>query len=160
MNQTLLLPSAPHDWITCISALLVPVVGILAVCIAYRQWRTAQNKLKFDLFDRRMSVYQTACEMLAFVTTHGSITQQEEIKYVAGTRPARWLFSQEVFDYLDKTLRQKIIDLEYRESMTAANLSDQKRDMHLRAKKETIQWFRDQYEVLDEKCAEYLSLSH
>lgn len=41
------------QWVTNIAALLTPVIviAVLAMVIAWRQWRIAQNKLKFDLFD-------------------------------------------------------------------------------------------------------------
>jgi len=42
----------PH-WTNYLAALLTPTVAVLGSIIAYHQWRTAQNKLKFELFDRR-----------------------------------------------------------------------------------------------------------
>ena len=33
------------------------MAAVVASYIGYRNWRTAQNKLKMELFDRRMAVY-------------------------------------------------------------------------------------------------------
>jgi hypothetical protein len=41
-------------WISTLSALLTPAIAILGGVIAYRQWRTARDILKFDLFDRAL----------------------------------------------------------------------------------------------------------
>lgn len=38
-------------WTTYLSAFSVPAIAVLGAAIAYRQWRTAQNKLKLDLFE-------------------------------------------------------------------------------------------------------------
>lgn len=56
----------PH-WTSYITALTIPVIAIVAAIIAYRQWRTAQSKLKLDLFEKRMVVYQAARDMLGYV---------------------------------------------------------------------------------------------
>ena len=41
------------DWIDVLSALLTPIVAIIAVYIAYRQWKTAEAKRRQDLFEMR-----------------------------------------------------------------------------------------------------------
>lgn len=41
------------DWIDVLSALLTPIVTIIAVYIAYRQWKTAEAKRRQDLFEMR-----------------------------------------------------------------------------------------------------------
>ena len=58
----------PH-WTQVLSALLTPTIAVLVAIIAYRQWRTAQNRLKFDLFDRRFAVYDAARNLLSSVMT-------------------------------------------------------------------------------------------
>jgi hypothetical protein len=46
----------PH-WTAYVSAFAVPAIAVLGVFIALLQARTARNKLKLDLFDRRFAVY-------------------------------------------------------------------------------------------------------
>lgn len=43
--------------VTGLNALLTPVIACAVGYIAYRQWRTAHNKLRLDLFDKRLQVY-------------------------------------------------------------------------------------------------------
>ncbi|MBP0595686.1 hypothetical protein J8I87_39835 [Paraburkholderia sp. LEh10] len=47
----------PKWWSTWSSALLRPTIAGVAALIAHRQAKTARNKLKFDLFERRFAVY-------------------------------------------------------------------------------------------------------
>jgi hypothetical protein len=45
----------PH-WTTYLLAMLTPLIAMIVAFIAFRQWRTAQNRLKLDLFDRRLAL--------------------------------------------------------------------------------------------------------
>lgn len=147
-------------WTAYVTAFTVPVVALFAAYIAYRQWRTSQSKLKFDLFEKRMLVYQAARDMLGFVASHGKTTHDEQIKYLSGIQPARWLFGPEIAAYLDE-LWEKIVDLELHQTMVYdAPHDDQERQKHVLLKADTLKWLMKQYSVLDEKCAAYLSLGH
>ncbi len=35
------------------------MIGALGLLIAFRQWRTAHDKVRLDLFDRRLAIYET-----------------------------------------------------------------------------------------------------
>ncbi|MGY6127028.1 hypothetical protein ACW9YV_16510 (plasmid) [Paraburkholderia strydomiana] len=98
--------TCPPHWTAYLSALMVPLIAILGVAIAYRQWRTAQNKLKQDLFDKRFSVYDAARRMLASVMTSGKVRDEELFKFMVATREAKWLLSNELAHYLDEVLRR------------------------------------------------------
>jgi hypothetical protein len=53
-------PPAVPDWFTVSQPIALLAIAILGAAIAYRQWRTARDKLRLDLFDRRMAVYSAA----------------------------------------------------------------------------------------------------
>ena len=150
----------PH-WTAYISALTLPAIAVVASLIAYRQWRTAQNKLKLDLFEKRMLVYQASRDMLGFVATRGKITTEEQIKYITGIQTAKWLFGVDVGTYLEKTLWEKIVDLELHQTMIYdGDRDDPDRQKHVQSKAETLKWLMKQYTVLDAKCANYLVVGH
>lgn len=106
----------PH-WTTYFSAMLAPIVAILGSCIAYRQWRLSQNKLKLDLFDRLFSVYEAAINLISFIMTSGKAKDEEVFKFMVASREAKWLFNSQVAEYLDKELYHKAIDLQTLDSM-------------------------------------------
>ena len=64
-------------WTQVLSALLVPTIALFACYIAWRQWRTAQNKLKLDLFEKRFAVYDTARNLFDSVVTSGKAEDKE-----------------------------------------------------------------------------------
>ena len=149
----------PH-WTAYLTALALPVIAVIGAWIAFRQSQIARNKLKLDLFDKRMGVYQAVREGLSSAATHGKLTHEEEVKYLIGTRPAQWLFGPEVFTYLDETLWHKIVDLGLHNAMSEGRTNDNERVKHIHARAETMKWLVAQYKEFDKLCADYLTLKH
>lgn len=112
------------EWV---KALAVPAVG---VWVAYRfgsiqaaigrqqadtarlSMVTAKNKLKLDLFDRRYAVYQAAYEMLGDCVQSSRITQPDEMKYLQGIQPAKWLFDANTTAYLETVLWRQMVEFQ------------------------------------------------
>ena len=151
--------SDPH-WTTVLAALLTPTIAILGSIIAYRQWRIAQNKLKFDLFDRRFAVYDATRALLASIMTSGQAKQEEVYKFMAGTRTAKWLLNDDVAQYIDEVLWHKVVDLQTLQEELQGLPVGGERTRNVRAQSEIKKWLLDQFKVLDEKFAPFLSLSH
>lgn len=148
-------------WTAYVTALTVPVLTLVGATIAYRQWRTAQNKLKLDLFDKRMVVYQAVRDALGYIASHGKIGSEQQIAYLSGIQAAKWLFGPEVYTYLSETLWHKIVDLELHQTIVYDAPPDHpERSEHIQLKGETLRWLIAQYSVLDEKCAEYMLIGH
>jgi len=149
----------PH-WTTYLAALLTPTIAVFGASIAYRQWRTAQNKLKLDLFERRLSVYESARDYLASVFTSGKTSQEAEFKFLSGTRGAKWLFDDAIVQYLDKVLWQKICELGCIQSELEGLPVGEERSRKVHASADIKKWMVEQTSVLDEKFSPYLSLRH
>lgn len=149
----------PH-WTTYLSALLVPMVAVFGAFIAYRQWRTAQNKLKLDLFDRRLVVYEAARDYISSVMTSGKTTQEKEFEFLTGTRGAKWLFDDEIVQYLDEELWHKICALGCLQSELDGMPAGEERTKKIHAQADLKKWFVSQMKILDGKFASYLTLRH
>jgi hypothetical protein len=149
----------PH-WTTYLSALMVPIVAVFGAIIAYRQWQTAQNKLKFDLFERRFAVYDAARTLLASIVTSGKATDKETFAFLSGTREAKWLLNADIADYLDKELYHKALDLQTLAAELEGIPGDDERAANVNKQREIKQWIREQYNVLDEKFYPFLQLGH
>lgn len=147
-------------WTIILSALLVPTVAIIASFIAYQQWRTAQNKLKHDLFDRRFSVYESSRNFLASVMTSGKIKDDELFKFLLGTREAKWLLNEKVAEYLEKDLYRKALDLQCIDAELEAAPVGEDRTSSVQKRSEIWKWIIHQYPVLDETFSPYLKLGH
>jgi hypothetical protein len=100
-------------WVEYTKALGAPIVALIAGCIAggiaYQQWKTARDKLKLDLFDRRMAVYNSATTMINAMTTSPPIASELVQRLALDFVPSPWLLSSEVADYL-----ANLVDRAYR----------------------------------------------
>lgn len=149
----------PH-WTNYLAALLAPTVAVLGSVIAYRQWRTAQNKLKFELFDRRFSVYEASRNLLASIITSGKAKDEEVFKFLLATREAKWLLNNEVATYLEKEVYHKAIDLQTLQATLEGVPVGEERSANVKKQAVIKKWFIAQYEVLDEKFSPFLELQH
>lgn len=149
----------PH-WTSYLSALLTPIVTILGSFVAYRQWRLAQNKLKLDLFDRRLSIHKAASEFLVSISTSGTIKNEEFYKFRASTSETRWLISESIAKYFNEDFLDKILEFQKIESELDGMLASEAKTNAVNAKNEIRKWLLDQHEVLDKKFSNYLQLKH
>jgi hypothetical protein len=147
-------------WTQVLSALLTPTIAVIVAIIAYLQWRTAQNRLKLDLFDRRFAVYDAARNLLSSVITSGKAKEDEMLKFLAHTREAKWLFNDEIAEYLDKEFWGQAVDLQTLDTELVALPVGDERANNVKKQSEIKKWFRDQYKVLDEKFTPFLLIKH
>lgn len=149
----------PH-WTVYLSALLVPTVAVLGSVIAYRQWRTAQNKLKLDLFEKRFSVYDAARKLLSSIMTSGKAKDENIFAFLSGTREAKWLLNSDIADYLEEQIYHKAIELQTLSSELEGMPVGEERSANVQKQSEIKKWMLKQFEVLDEKFAPFLRLGH
>ena len=149
----------PH-WTAYISALLVPLVELFASYIAYQQWRTAQNKLKLELFEKRLKIYNSATTFISSLMTSGKATNKELHELIVGTKEAKWLLSPEVAKYLDEELYSKGVDLQCLSSELEGEPASDRRTKNIHEQRDIKLWLNAQYKALDKKFSRYLQLSH
>jgi hypothetical protein len=88
------------------SALFVPTVAAIAAYIAWRQFRTASDKLRLDLYDRRFQVYRGVMDLLTAISNRDTVTAQELGSFYTSTDQKRFLFALDLCDFL-KVIREK-----------------------------------------------------
>ena len=82
----------PH-WTAYLTALLTPSIAIGAVIVGWMQWIIARKKLRLDLFQRRLVVYEGAWRLAMGITVTGRVTEEELREFCRSTAEGRWLFS-------------------------------------------------------------------
>jgi hypothetical protein len=78
------------------------VVGLIAAYIAYRQWKTSHDKLRFDLFDRRLSVYEATRRLISKVGLGGTLEKHDLWAFEDATKGAEFLFQGAAREFLRK----------------------------------------------------------
>lgn len=146
-------------WTTYIFAVAIPAIAVIGAWIAFRQSEIARNKLKLDLFERRMEIYEAVRDMLGKAANRGKLSGEQEIQYLQSIQPAKWLFGVEVSRYLEEDLWKKMTDLALHNSMLETPPGEERR-RHVQARSETMNWLRGQFKELDALCKPYLELKH
>ncbi len=95
------------NWITVLQGLLTPTIALIAVGIAYMQWRTAHQKVILDLFDRRLKVYdEINAAVIQAVAEQGNLATFEATRRIwRAWGDARFLFGPEVLQAIDEIRR-------------------------------------------------------
>lgn len=146
------------DWTDYFSAILTPIVAVLAIWIAYRQYDTQQYQVRLDLFERRIKIIEDVRTVLTDIDKHYSGAPQNvnlELFRVA-YRHSMYLFSKDIQTYL-KGIDSKIdslegVELELKmESFDKENLN--------KKKGEIIKWLRDQRPGHEKKFEKFMTLN-
>ena len=151
-----------ENTIQILTGLLTPVIAVLAVIIAYRQYKTAKQKLAFDLFDRRLRIYEEVRNFLLIIIRDADVEYAESTKFINSVTEAEFLFGKEVVQYLN-TIYQRAIQLrswnekfcDYTKVQPEGyNHSEVVEEMH-----KELDWLINQLEPSKEIFRKYLDLS-
>ncbi|MBA7650476.1 hypothetical protein ES703_58282 [subsurface metagenome] len=136
-------------------ALLAPVIAGVVAYIAYQQHKTNRDKLRFDLYDRRLKVFEGLMVLLWVIFRKGTCNDQERDQFQQATVEGSFLFDKDIANYLD-TIQKKTLELGTIRAVL--NLpGGEKRDQTVEKERQLFDWFTDQFEVSKEKFARYLS---
>jgi len=148
------------DWVGYLSALLVPTIAILGSIIAFQQWRTNTKRLKHELFDRRYEQFIAVREFLGSIMTSGKSKPEEQLKYLTGTRGVRFIFDEEIAEYIEKKIWHLSIELECLDSELVGLPVGEERTKNVHRKAEIKKQLYKELESLEDKFAKYLQLQH
>lgn len=87
------------------------IIAFLGFVIAYRQWRTAQNKLKLELFERRLQVYEAVDKLIVAYMRRFGDRDTAEAEFNVALRSARWLFDKHVVIFCRETIWKAVCDM-------------------------------------------------
>lgn len=149
----------PH-WTQVLSALLMPVVAILGVYIACRQWKTSRDRLKLDLFEKRFAVYQATRTFIKSIISSGKAEDQPMYTFLASTGEAKWLFDAKVADYLKKRIWEPAVDLQTLESELQGMPVGEDRTKKVQERSILLKQIMDELRQIDDVFGPHLKLSH
>src|SRR5215472_5780631 len=83
------------------------VVSLVVTLVQYAQWRTANQKVVIDLYDRRLQVYRQLEKAIAPVMREAEVDQAAFTAFCIGESDATFLFGDDIRQYL-KSLRKAL----------------------------------------------------
>jgi hypothetical protein len=134
------------------------VVSLLVAYVAYQQWKTASNKLKLDLYEKRLKIFNDAHALyLSLLDQKGENDQSKHSakvelrQFTKSYRSAQFLFNK----------KDKIVDLlnEFHVvaiRMNAINIEDVELGLPRNKWMDDVKWMNGKILILEEKMAKYL----
>lgn len=154
-----------RDWIDLVSIFSTPVISIVtalfASYIAWRQFQTAKNKLKLDLFDKRYAVFEKITGFIASPIINDNLKSKDIVNYLRDINSAKFLFedNKDVINYLDM-LREKATELIILKQNESEALGKGDPDGNQQKQTDLILWFEAQLNEIDDIFKKYLVLKH
>lgn len=137
-----------------LQALLTPVIAIVATYIAWQQWRTNQQKLNLDRYDRRLRVYEEVRKIIGIVVRDADVSKDDLTRFITSVSEADFLFGSEVTDYINEIHKRgsnlRRWNLEYRDYTQEKPEGYDHRKVVDETHKEIV-WFSDQFEQAKQK---------
>jgi hypothetical protein len=91
----------PEVYLPIVIAGFVALVGLLQLCTAVVQWKTAHNRATFDLFEKRLEIYRVFREAVGRLVASRS-DASAYLKAASALEGATFLFGADLREYLER----------------------------------------------------------
>lgn len=143
--------------------LLTPLIAVVATYIAWQQWKTNQQKLILDRYDRRLRVYEEVRKILSIIIRDGKASYDDLLKFRTAVSEADFLFGTEIPEYIEEIYKRGVKlqywSAEYRDyTQEIPKGYDHKKvvdGMHAE-----LTWLAEQFDPAKKKFKRYLDVSH
>jgi hypothetical protein len=130
-----------------VGLLLTAIIGLLTYMLGRYNAKTERLKLRLDLHDRRMKVFQETMDFLIETYKGGKNDMPQLIQLELARRESYFLFGKDIFQFLYE-IRKKAVELE-----TAIKNNDAHQAIELR------KWISDQCDSAFVIFAKHMSLT-
>jgi len=113
--------------------LLVPIVALLAIYIAYREWLNAAHRrwlVELDLFKKRLAAYEALKRAVDRVNANGAVANGDAERFAQAMADMQFLFDKELEELAlsihDSLVKKRALDALIRQAAASATApSDQ-----------------------------------
>lgn len=144
-----------------LAGLLTPTIALMALWIAREQWIVQRYKAKFDLFERRMKIYENIREVLVHVLGDGSLKSVNMADFYMHVRHSKFLFDKKTRDYIEQ-IEEKVIEL-YKSNVflygDARLPVGDERTRVAENNSATVLWLAEQIKVFDDKFSSFMEIN-
>ncbi len=142
-------------------ALLTPLIAIVAVYIAYQQYKLSKFNTKRELYDKNLSVYKAIMDYLGAILVSGNVSSLDTANLLRNTSESYFLFKKDVADYIDELYKKgnklhmyKIMIDRYRND----NSKNEEYESFCQKDEELFEWFTKQFDETKKLFKKYLAL--
>jgi|SRR2546423_7266550 len=152
----------PHELVELSKVALTPLIAVVTAYIAWQQWKTNQQKLVLDRYDRRLKVYEEVRRILSIITRDANVSVEELLRFRTAVSEADFLFGSEIPEYIDAIYKHGVglshWKREYRDytQATPEGYDHQKVVSSMEAE---LTWLTEQFEPAKKMFRKYLDIS-
>lgn len=117
---------------------------------------TARNKLRMDMYQERLKIYNAVIAMFADFGMSGRLTNELENNYWAGIGSSRWVFGKDMQEFLEGDLWHKMADYVAAHSSYDEHAPPEIRTQLGKAKGERRKELMAMKPVVDQRFAEFM----
>lgn len=96
------------EYVEIFSALLTPLIAILATYIAWQQYKLQHSAFNVQMYERRYTVFKAFMSFLAEIMREGKVTYQRLGQFYAEASEADFLFGNEVQNLREELYKKGI----------------------------------------------------
>ncbi len=134
-------------WIQYVQILGLPaaafIVTLVGAWIALQQMRIANNKLRYDLYDKRSKVFDSAQTLLRDVMVTRSVTLEQIKEYHLATAPSSFILDGDLTKYLEKIGEQVSLIVVLEEAIREALAGPSRVDLEV-SLNASLKWIEEQ----------------
>ncbi len=143
-------------------ALLTPIIAIIATYIAWQQWKTNQQKLNLERYDRRLFIYEEVIKILSIVLRDADASYDDLLKFRTSVSEADFLFGDEIPTYIEEIYKRGLNlhrwNKEYKD-YTQEKPEGYDHEKVVENSHKELTWLTEQFEPVKEKFKKYLDIS-
>lgn len=145
------------------NTILTLIIGLLAILIAYQQYRANQNKLRLDLYEKRFLVYTAFRNAILEVEKEGAISSKGLSEFFAKMTESDFLFEKDIIEYKnifrDKLVKLSVAQFELESLLHTYQTEENKHlwEKPAKEKGESFLWFSQQHEEIKNRFGKYLN---
>lgn len=132
------------------------VTALIALYIAFQQWKTNRDKVKLDLYDRRYKIYDETRRFIASAVRNGDLTNDDFSKFYSVLPEARFLFQEDVYCYMQELIN-KGASLHANSMIASGNSQSPNFERAVDVSGDIVNWYSQQHDRLQAIFKPYLS---
>lgn len=157
------MPLNGKNWIEILSALLTPVIAVIAVYVAWQQYKINKLRLRHELYERRLRVHKTVQIFLSDILRNGDIKFEQCSQFYADASEATFLFDKSIQQFIDDIYKKAVDMHAFHESMYPSDGSPglpvgEERNGVAHKNSELCKWLIEQLSVSKKLFRKYMGI--
>lgn len=93
--------------VNILTALLTPLIAVIAAYVAYQQLKLAREKHDLELYDRRSKIFKGTMEFIRRVLRSWEVTEDSLDQFVRDTAEASFFFDRDIEEFIEMLRGQR-----------------------------------------------------